>query len=78
MKKILLLILLFAAGDCSFAQETFPVNGTSNNNHIIYAFINAKIIVNADETIENGTMIVQNGIISGVGTKIMVPKGAVI
>ncbi len=78
MKKIILLILLFAAGNSSFAQETFPVNGTSNNNHTVYAFVNARIIVNADETIENGTMIVQNGIISAIGTKIMVPKGAVI
>ena len=78
MKKIILILFLFATNQLSFSQETFPVNGTSNNNHTIYAFINAKIIVNADETIENGTMIVQNGFITGVGTKIPLPQGAVL
>ncbi|MGZ4159069.1 MAG: amidohydrolase family protein, partial [Bacteroidia bacterium] len=78
MKKIALLIVVFAVSTISFAQETFPVNGTSNKNHTIYAFVNAKIIVNPDETIENGTMIVQDGLISMIGTKIHVPQGAVI
>ena len=78
MKKTVLLLLVFAVNTFSFAQETFPVNGTSNKNHTIYAFINAKIIVSPDETIDNGTMTIQDGIITGVGTKIHLPQGAVI
>ena len=78
MKKATLLILAFAINLISFAQETFPVNGTMNKNHTIYAFVNAKIIVSPDETIDNGTMVVQDGLISAVGAKITPPKGAVI
>ncbi len=78
MKKIILFILVLAINNFSVAQETFPVNGTSNKNHTIYAFINAKIVVNPDETIENGTMLIQDGLISVIGTKIALPKGAVI
>jgi imidazolonepropionase-like amidohydrolase len=78
MKKIILLLLVFSLSKISFAQETFPINGVTNKNHTIYAFINAKIIVNADETIDNGTMLVQDGLITGIGTKIHLPQGAVI
>lgn len=59
-------------------QETFPVNGTSNPNHTTYAFINARIITDPDNTIENGTLIIRDGMIIAVGTKINLPKGAVI
>ncbi|HEY0029500.1 MAG TPA: amidohydrolase, partial [Bacteroidia bacterium] len=78
MKRLILFLFAFSASVISFAQETFPVNGTSNKNHTIYAFINAKIVVDADETIDNGTMIVQDGMIKLVGTKINIPQGSVI
>ena len=35
-------------------------------------------MVDADETIENGTMVIKDGIISLVGTKINIPQGSVI
>ena len=60
MKKIILLLFAVSISTITNAQETFPVNGTSNKNHTIYAFINAKIIVDADETIENGTLVIKN------------------
>ncbi len=78
MKKRITLFIATLFYFYSFSQETFPVNGTSNNNHIAYAFVNAKIIVDADQTIENGTMIIQDGLIIAVGTKINLPQGAVI
>ncbi|MBA3971333.1 MAG: amidohydrolase, partial [Bacteroidetes bacterium] len=78
MKKIFLLFTTVLIVCDAFSQETFPVNGVSNKNHTIYAFTNAKIIVDADETIENGTMVIQDGIIKAVGTKINLPQGAVI
>lgn len=78
MKKILLFLLTVSTSAILVAQETFPVNGTSNKNHTIYAFTNAKIIVDADETIENGTLVVKDGLISAVGTKIVIPQGAVV
>lgn len=78
MKRYVLLLglsLLFSS--IIRSQETFPINGTTNPNHTVYAFMNAKIIVDADQTIENGTLIVQDGIIKAVGTKINIPQGAV-
>ncbi|HEX8516624.1 MAG TPA: amidohydrolase family protein [Bacteroidia bacterium] len=78
MKKILLLLL---GGTCSFlssAQETFPVNGTSNKNHSTYAFANARIVVDPETIIENGTMIIKDGMIITVGTKIPLPQGSVV
>jgi imidazolonepropionase-like amidohydrolase len=78
MKKHLLSFLAISFCLSLYAQETFPVNGTSDKNHTIYAFINAKIIVDADETIDNGTLVVKDGLIYSVGTKIPVPQGAVI
>lgn len=78
MKKILLFLLLVSTSATLLAQETFPVNGISNKNHTIYAFTNAKIIVDANETIDNGTLVVKDGLIFSVGTKINIPQGAVI
>lgn len=78
MKKIILSLFAISISIIANAQETFPVNGTSNNNHTTYAFTNAKIYVDADEIIENGTLIVKDGLISLVGTKINIPQGAVI
>lgn len=75
MKKILLLLAV-AICRLSAAQETFPVNGTSNKNHTVYAFTNAKIVVDPETTIDNGTLIVKDGIITAVGAKAAVPKGA--
>lgn len=78
MKKIILILFAVSLGSITNAQETFPVNGTSNKNHTTYAFINAKIIVDADETIENGTLVIKDGLIFLVGTKINIPQGSVI
>lgn len=78
MKKLFVLSLGIAFTLAAVAQETFPVNGTSNKNHTTYAFANVKIVVDPETTIENGTMIVKDGMITAVGSKIMIPKGAVI
>ena len=78
MKKIITLFFVIHSGFFSYAQETFPINGTTNPIHTIYAFTNAKIIVDADETIENATLLVKDGIITAVGAKLSIPKGSVI
>lgn len=78
MKKLFPILLALVSISVSVAQETFPVNGTSNSNHTIYAFTNATIIVNADETIANATLLIKDGIILETGTKVTVPKGAVV
>lgn len=78
MKKRLLSFLTFTYSYVLLGQVTFPVNGTTNPNHTIYAFINAKIVVDPEKTIDNGTLIIKDGLITVVGTKIHLPAGAVI
>ena len=78
MKKIAFFIFTFVFNNCFFAQETFPLNGTTNPSHLIYAFINAKINVDPETAIDNGTLLIKDGVITAVGTKISVPQGAVI
>lgn len=78
MKKIIFTFSALFLSLFSVAQETFPVNGTSNPNHTTYAFVNARIITDPDNTIENGTLIIRDGLIVAVGTKINLPKDAVI
>ena len=78
MKKIITLFTAIAIAAVSFAQETFPVNGTTNKIHTTYAFTNANIVVNADETIANATLLIKDGIILEAGTKVSIPKGSVV
>lgn len=75
MKKILLLFFTLIAST-GFAQEGFPVNGVRDVKPELYAFINARIVVDADQTLENATMIVRKGKIENIGTGITPPKGA--
>jgi imidazolonepropionase-like amidohydrolase len=78
MKNIFALFLSIALCFSLRAQETFPVNGTSNKNHNYYVFSNARIVTDPETVIENGTLIIKDGIITALGTKIPIPKGAVL
>jgi adenine deaminase len=79
MKKLLYFLLfsifyLFEAN----AQETFPINGVKDVKPNLYAFINAKAVTNPGTTIENATILVNNGLIQSIGAGIAAPKGAVV
>jgi len=78
MKKLLLFCgaLLFAR--LSLAQQTFPVNGPWDVRPGQYAFINANIVAGPDETITNGTLLIKDRVIEGVGAGLTVPKGYVV
>ena len=77
MKKFLLICCALFCALLSRAQETFPVNGPWDVRPGQYAFINANIVVNADQTIANGTLLIKDRVIEGVGAGIAVPKGYV-
>ena len=77
MKKILLFCLILV-GFQAAAQETFPVNGSWDKRPGLYAFTNATIVVSADQTISNGTLLVKDRVIEAVGQGIAVPKGYVV
>jgi imidazolonepropionase-like amidohydrolase len=78
MKKFLLFgCAMFCALLCR-AQETFPVNGAWDIRPGQYAFTNANIVVNADQTIPNGILLVKDRQIEAVGADVKIPKGYVI
>ncbi|MEO6980314.1 MAG: amidohydrolase family protein, partial [Mucilaginibacter sp.] len=78
MKKLLLLgcAMLFAL--LCRAQQTFPVNGAWDIRPGQYAFTNATIVVNADQTITNGVLLIKDRQIEAVSADVKVPKGYVI
>lgn len=78
MKKALLICLLVSFFGRGYAQETYPVNGSYDVKPGLVAFTNATIVVSADETINNGTLLVKGSTIEAVGQKLNVPKGYVI
>ena len=75
--KLLLFILLFRSLPL-ISQETFPVNGVSNNYKPIYAFTNATIVLSPDNIINNGVLIIQDDKIIDVDSNINIPKEAII
>jgi imidazolonepropionase-like amidohydrolase len=78
MKKICLLLLFFLSSNYFFAQETFPINTTSNSNHTVYAFIHATIVVNEEQQITNGTLLIKDGLILSTSAGAKLPEGAVV
>lgn len=78
MKKILLALALVFSTTILFAQQTYPVNGSFDIRPGQYAFINANIVVNANQTISNGVLLIKNQVIQSVGTGTVIPKGYVV
>ena len=77
MKKYILCALLFFSIK-AFSQIPHPINGVQDERHVCYALTQVNIHVNADEVIKNATILVQNGIITNVGSQIAIPQGAVV
>ena len=76
MRKIFLFI--FVLSSClSMAQETFNVNGTHNKNHNYYAFKNATIHIDYQTTIENATLLIQDGKIVAAAKNVSLPDNVV-
>ena len=80
MKKLLFLLTfsIFHLSSSIFAQTTFPVNGVFNHNHNYYAFTNAKIWVDYQTIIPNGTLLIKDGMIVQCAEKVDLPKGTVV
>jgi imidazolonepropionase-like amidohydrolase len=79
MKKILLAIGLVISTTFLFAQQTtFPVNGSFDTRPGMFAFTNATIVVNANQTLTNATLLIKGQTIQAVGSGLTVPKGYVV
>jgi len=60
------------------AQATFPVNDVASPKDGSYAFTNATIVKDAQNTLQNATMVIRQGKIENIGTNISIPKDAVV
>ena len=78
MKKILIIFFSFIIPGVLVAQETFPVNGVADNNHVYDAFTNAIIFVDFQTKLDKATLLIKDGKIVGVGKDIKIPAGTVI
>lgn len=78
MKKLLLTLMVVSGAMVVYAQKTFPVNGSVDVRSGQYAFTNATIVVNANQTISNGTLLIKNQVIEAVGAGSTVPKGYIV
>ena len=78
MKKILLTLALVFSTAFLFAQQTYPVNGSFDVRPGMYAFTNANIVVNANQTISNGVLLIKDKTIQSVGAGLAIPKGYIV
>jgi imidazolonepropionase-like amidohydrolase len=79
MKKVILSVLAVAALSLqSRAQETYPRNGVYDERSGLRAFTNATIFVDYQTKLENATLVIKDGKVVAVGTKVSVPKGAMV
>jgi imidazolonepropionase-like amidohydrolase len=78
MKKLIILWSFFGAFTL-FAQDYFPKNdGVKSKNTNFTAITNAKIYITPSNSIENGTLLIQEGKVAGVGANVELPKNTVI
>lgn len=78
MRKLCLTILLGCFSIALFSQSTFPVNGVADERETTFAFKNATIVKDAQNTLTNATMIVRNGKIIAIGTAVTIPADAIV
>jgi len=76
--KIRLIICLTIFGFGTKAQETFPVNGTTDPKHITYAFTHATIFTDFKTKTEDATLLIRDGIVVDAGKAISIPNDAVV
>ena len=74
-----LLVGLLAVGlvQAVYAQTTFPQNGVYDERPGLYAFTNATIVIDPQNTLTNATLLVRNGRIEAVGRAVKLPAGTV-
>ncbi len=77
MKNIFGTLVICLLASAVFAQKTFPQDKVYDERDGHYAFTNATIYTDYDSKIENGTLVIKDGKVVSVGTRIPVPAGAV-
>ncbi len=59
------------------AQENFPVNGVQDERSGRYAFTNATVVVTPTQTLQNATLLIEDGRIVAVGNNVTIPAGTI-
>lgn len=76
MKRVILISCLsWAIIFTSVAQETFPRNAVRDERVEAYAFTNGTVVVDYKTTIANATLLIKEGKVVQVGTRLAIPKG---
>jgi len=75
LQWLILPILLLAVPAVTSAQTT-PTDGMKDNTPTVHAFTNATIITAPGETINNGTLVIRNGVVESVGRRVNPPADA--
>ncbi|NND88987.1 MAG: amidohydrolase family protein [Flavobacteriaceae bacterium] len=78
MKKIFLLLVGMVLSSAINAQDYFPKNdGVKEKNSNYTAFTNATIHVSPSQTLNNATLLIQNGKVVSVGRSVSIPQNSV-
>lgn len=69
---------LLPLGFASMAQNpvTFPVNGVHDSRPSRFAFKNATVVVDYQTTLQNATLLINNGKVEDIGTALVIPADA--
>ena len=62
----------------SQAQQTFPVNGTTDPKHTLFAFTSAKISIDYKTSLDSATLLIRDGRIVDIGKGLTIPAEAVV
>ncbi len=80
MNKIFLgiAITILCISSNLIAQKTFPTNGVYDHRDKHFVFENATIYKSYNQKLENATLIIKNGKIVSIGSRLSIPKNAVV
>lgn len=77
MRKIVVCLSVLLATISVRAQVTFPVNGVTDNRGGAYAFTNVTLVQDANTTIKNATLVIENGKVAAINPK-QLPASAIV
>ncbi len=58
------------------SAQTTPTDGMKDNTPAVHAFINATIVTSPGSVVQNGTLVIRNGVIEAVGRNVNPPADA--
>lgn len=69
-------VTIVAASAIAAPPSTRPVEGLRDHTPAVHALINARIVTAPGRSLENGVLVIRNGVIEAVGAKIEIPADA--